>query len=102
MKLFLISDNVDTLVGMRLAGIKGVLVHEKDEVLQALKNAKAQGDVGIILITEKLYLMVKDYLDEQKLKTHIPLIVEIPDRHGTVLKEERITRYIREAIGLKI
>lgn len=102
MKLFLISDNMDTLVGMRLASIKGVVVHEKDEILEALKNVKEQGDVGIILITEKLSLKVKDYLDKEKLKTDIPLIVEIPDRHGTMLKEERITRYIKEAIGLKI
>ena len=29
MRMFLISDNVDTLTGMRLAGIDGVVVHEK-------------------------------------------------------------------------
>ncbi len=29
MKMFLISDNVDTLTGMRLAGIPGVVVHRK-------------------------------------------------------------------------
>ena len=27
MKFHLISDNIDTIVGMRLAGITGVLVH---------------------------------------------------------------------------
>ena len=29
MKMFLISDNVDTLTGMRLAGVEGCIVHEK-------------------------------------------------------------------------
>ena len=29
MKMFLISDNADTLIGMRLAGVKGVVVREK-------------------------------------------------------------------------
>ncbi|MBP8889569.1 MAG: ATP synthase subunit F, partial [Ruthenibacterium sp.] len=28
MKYFLISDNVDTLAGMRLVGVRGVVVHE--------------------------------------------------------------------------
>ena len=28
MKFFLISDNIDTQMGMRLAGIEGVVVHE--------------------------------------------------------------------------
>lgn len=36
MRMFLISDNVDTLTGMRLAGIEGVVVHEKQEIKQAL------------------------------------------------------------------
>lgn len=33
MKLYLISDNIDTQMGMRLAGVEGVVVHERDEVL---------------------------------------------------------------------
>ena len=32
MQFYLISDNIDTQMGMRLAGIKGVVVHEEDEV----------------------------------------------------------------------
>ena len=31
MKMYLISDNVDTYTGMRLAGVDGVVVHERDE-----------------------------------------------------------------------
>lgn len=36
MKFHLISDNIDTIVGMRLAGITGVLVHEDEEVKRLL------------------------------------------------------------------
>ena len=36
MKYFLISDNVDTLAGMRLVGVRGVVVHEEDEVRACL------------------------------------------------------------------
>ena len=43
MKYYLISDNVDTLVGMRLAGIDGVLVHEEPEVKKALEQATMNG-----------------------------------------------------------
>ena len=31
-----------------------------------------------------------------------PLIVEIPDRHGGGRAKDSITRYVREAIGIKI
>ena len=30
MKMYLISDNVDTYTGMRLAGVDGVVIHERD------------------------------------------------------------------------
>ena len=36
MKMYLISDNVDTYTGMRLAGVDGVVVHEKQELRDAL------------------------------------------------------------------
>jgi len=32
----------------------------------------------------------------------LPLIVEIPDRHGTGRKPNFITSYVNEAIGLKL
>ena len=46
MRMFLISDNVDTLTGMRLAGIDGVVVHEKQEIKQALDEVLSQKDIG--------------------------------------------------------
>ena len=39
MKMYLISDNVDTYTGMRLAGVDGVVVHEREELYQALQDA---------------------------------------------------------------
>ena len=53
MKMYLISDNVDTLTGMRLAGVDGIVVHEKDELREAIENAMNDKTVGVILLTEK-------------------------------------------------
>ena len=39
MKFFLLSDNVDTQMGMRMAGIEGVVVHEPAEVEHCLRQA---------------------------------------------------------------
>jgi len=102
MKMFLISDNVDTKTGMRLAGIEGVVVHEPDEVRHALKSAMNDPEIGIVLITEKLAELISDEIYKLKITYRIPLIVEIPDRHGSKKAEDFITRYVRDAIGLKI
>jgi V/A-type H+-transporting ATPase subunit F len=101
MKLFLISDNNDTLVGMRLAGIEGVVVHTKEEVLAALDEAMQAPDLGILLVTEGLAALVPERLSDLKLNARLPLVVEVPDRHGTRRPADSITRYVNESIGIK-
>jgi V/A-type H+-transporting ATPase subunit F len=102
MRFYLISDNIDTYVGMRLAGIEGVVVHQKNEVHDALKSAMDDDNIGIVLITEKLGQLCSDLVYDLKLNRKRPLIVEIPDRHGSGRAKDSITRYVREAIGVKI
>ena len=41
MRFYLISDNIDTATGLRLAGIEGTVVHEDWEVERALRSAMA-------------------------------------------------------------
>ncbi len=102
MKSFLISDNRDTTLGMKLAGINGVVVHEKRAVLDTLGNALKDKDIGIIIITEKILKLAKDEIMELKVKREFPLVVVIPDRHGFEYAGDFITKYIRESVGLKI
>lgn len=102
MRFYLISDNIDTIVGMRLAGITGVLVHESAEVTKALSEAIEMEDVAVILMTERLVKLCPDLVYDLKLNRQRPLIVEVPDRHGNGRAKDSITKYVRDAIGVKI
>lgn len=102
MKMYLISDNIDTWTGMRLAGVEGAVVHEREELKQELDKVLADKDIGIILLTEKFGREFPEIIDNVKLERRFPLIVEIPDRHGTGRKPDFITSYVNEAIGLKL
>lgn len=102
MKMYLISDNVDTCTGMRLAGVEGCVVHEGAELKEALEKAIADQSIGIILLTEKFGREFPDIVDDVKLNRKLPLIIEIPDRHGTGRKPDFITSYVNEAIGIKL
>ena len=102
MNMFLISDNRDTYTGMRLAGVEGVVVHERQELKDALDAASRDPEVGIVLLTEKFGREFPDLIDDVKLNRRLPLLIEIPDRHGTGRKENFITDYVSEAIGLKL
>ena len=102
MKLFLISDNIDTQTGMRLAGIDGVVVHERDALRQAFDTVLADKEIGIILLTEKLGGEFPEIIDDIRLNHPVPLLIEIPDRHGTGRKADFITSYVNDAIGIKL
>ena len=102
MKFFLLSDNIDTQMGMRLAGIEGIVIHERDEVLRELNQAMKRSDIAVILMTTKLIQTCPEIISELKLKQPKPLIVEIPDRHGSEKVVETIDRYVSEAIGVKL
>ena len=93
MKMFLISDNIDTYTGM---------VHEREELKKALENAISDKENGIILLTEKFGREFPDIIDDVRLNHRLPLLVEIPDRHGTGRAPDFIISYVNEAIGLKL
>ncbi len=102
MRMFLISDNVDTLTGMRLSGIEGVLAHSSGEVQDSVNAVIADPGIGILLITEKLATLCPELVSRLKLERMVPMVIEIPDRHGTGRSPDSITRYVLEAIGTRI
>ena len=102
MRVWLISDNHDTLVGMRLAGIEGVLVNETEDILEAIDTAVSMSDVGILVVTERISAKVPDVIQRLRENGELPLVIEITDRHGTNRGPDFLTRYVRDAIGVKM
>ncbi len=102
MRFYLVSDNVDTQVGMRLAGVSGVVVHEEKEIKDAIKEAIKDENIGIILVTTKIVEKCRDFIYDIKLNTPKPLIVEISDRHNNSTLKGSISKYIKDAIGIEI
>ena len=99
MKLMLITDNRDTAVGMRLAGVEYTLVQSAEECKTALYTLIEDGSTGIILITQSLYEQCADTVDEIKNTVRTPLITEIPDSDKP-FNSNAITRYVSDAMGI--
>ena len=102
MKYFLISDNIDTLAGLRMVGVDGVVVHEQEEVRAAIKQASADDEVGLILITTNLFKDYRSMIFEYKMRQRKPLIIEMPDRHSGDNVGDSIRQYIEEVVGIKL
>lgn len=101
MKSYLISDNNETLLGMRMAGISGEIVEGKELVLKKIHELIDNPDIGIIILTHKIKLLAAEEIMDIKLKTKETLIVEIPGAREKI-ESDFITRYIRESIGIKL
>jgi len=100
MKMFLISDNIDTYTGLKLVGINGVVLHERKEIENTLKKIILDKEVGIVIITEKALNTAKDVIEDIRIKNSMPLIVEIPDRYLTYKSANNIDQYISRSIGI--
>ncbi|WP_415696844.1 V-type ATP synthase subunit F [Erysipelothrix inopinata] len=97
--MYLISDNVDTQMGMRLAGIEGVVVHDQNSLKEALENVLNQEDIGILLLTSVVFDMDREHLLDMKLNLTSPLIVEVSDRHQSHEVQSMIDETIAKIIG---
>lgn len=102
MKMYLLSDNIDTQRGMRLAGVEGTVVHTHEDVKKALGEILSDREIGILLVAEKLSAEFPDLFRDIKMTNQIPLIVDIPDRHGSDALSAAISEYVREAVGIKL
>ena len=100
MKMYVLSDSSDVLAGMRLAGVEGLLIKSGEELEKCLSSNSFE-DVAILMITRTLAKMNGQIVDEMK-KRDIPLVVEIPDGKANDDAEDPVTRYVREAMGIKI
>ena len=78
------------------------LFSEAELTLERINEAIANKEIGILLLTEKFGREFPQIVDDVKLNHKTPLIIEIPDRHGTGRKPDFITGYVNEAIGLKL
>ncbi len=102
MQIYLISDNVDTATGMRLAGIPGTVAHTEEEVSDAVSKVICDENIGVLLVTNALKKEFEHIFSEISLRRRLPLVVEVPDRHGYDTEKSSITGYIETAIGLKL
>ena len=100
MKFFLLTDDSDTLMGMRLSGIEGKIVKSRDEAFLEYENS-LKNDVGILLITHNVAELFSEELTELKQK-NTPLLIEIPDSNPENLKTDGISEYLSNAVGIKI
>jgi V/A-type H+-transporting ATPase subunit F len=101
MKYFIIGDE-DSVLGFSMAGVDGIAVADALSADKAFSEALSDKENGIILITERIAELIRDKVDRYIFTVKFPLIVEIPDRFGSVEGRGDLRKMVNEAIGIKL
>lgn len=101
MKFYLVSDDADTCVGMRLAGVESTLVQDKAEAAAALESAAGNTEIGILFVTSSIQKWCGDTIAELSGRRS-PVVVELPDSTHSGKTGEAVADYIRATVGISI
>lgn len=80
MKMYCITDNIDTAVGLKLTGIESIVVSQKEESDTQIENILKDKEVGILIVTPSIYEFSKSKLDDIREKRKMPLLVCLGDK----------------------
>jgi V/A-type H+-transporting ATPase subunit F len=97
-----IVGHPEAVQGFGLVGVDGRSVTEASEAGQALDEALAQPDVGIVLVTHDVATWIGPRMDQLKLRATVPLVVEIPGPAGISEDQPSLSEVIRRAVGVRI
>ncbi len=101
MKLLVIG-HPEAVLGFSLVGVGGQAATSAAEVNQALDGALSSPDVGIILVTEDVAALIAARMDQLKMHSTVPLVVEIPAPGGSPPGKPPLSELVKRAIGIKI
>lgn len=79
MKIYLITDSVDTYTGLRLAGIDGEVVNDPSAAQKAVETALEREDLAVLVLSESIAGSCAAIVSSAKHSQHLPLIVELPE-----------------------
>ncbi len=98
----LVIGHPDAVLGFSLAGVHGEPAATAEETNAALDAALRSRDIGIILVTRDAARLVGQRMEDLKLRSTIPLVVEIPSPEGVPADEPSLGDVVLRAIGIKL
>ena len=98
----LVIGHPEAVLGFSLAGVSGRVATNAAEVNQALDDVQASRDVGIVLVTQDVAQLIPARMEHLKLRSTIPLVVEIPAQGGAPEGEASLGEIVLRAIGIKL
>ena len=77
MKMYCIADKAEIEVGLKLAGCDGITAVDKQNIDQKIDEIVRNSDIGVLVITNKVYELAKEKIDYIRLNRKLPLVTII-------------------------
>lgn len=101
MEFFVIGDR-DTVLGLRLAGVAGCTVTDRESASAALRDALARENAGVVLLTEPVAAHLRDEVEAHRFGGGWPILLEIPDASGPSPSRPSVAEIVRKATGISL
>ena len=101
MKFYCIADE-DTVRGFRLAGVEGRVVTSAPEAAEALHQAAARAEYGIVILTHQVGAWLREQVDALRLERDRPLLVEMPGPAGPLAGRKTLRQLVHSAVGIRV
>jgi vacuolar-type H+-ATPase subunit F/Vma7 len=98
----LVIGHPEAVLGFSLVGVAGKAVTTAAQANQALDEALSSSDIGIILVTQDVSKLIEARMDNLKLHSTVPLVVDIPAPEGVSPDQPSLSDIVLRAIGIKI
>lgn len=102
MKAYVICDNLDTLTGLRLVGIEGVMIKKNADFEPAFNKAVANDGIGILYISPSLIESNQDLVNDVRFNRATPLITSVLGANEYQNATNTIAETIQHAIGIQL
>jgi len=108
---FYIIGSREIVLAFQMTGIKGCIVENRSEALEAFERITGKGGFGnvptdehpkVLILTEDVASLIEKEEIEWQKTGKFPLIVEVPGINGHLEGRKTLTDSIREAIGINI
>lgn len=99
-----VVGDLETVIGMELAGVKFGYVHSKaEETIEKLREIFSREDIGLVLITHRVVEELgQEFRVLMRKKGFLPIVLKIPDKSGWIPKFDELREIIKRTVGAEV
>ena len=100
-KIVVVADG-PTCTGFRLAGVQDTHKLEGRKAERKIEELVEEGEVGIVIINEKLLTTMDHRLKKTIDRIAKPVFIAVPDKNGPSAEVESLKEMVKRALGFEL